>query len=114
MANPPRSIAENDARAPDSFPMGVRAPATMTEPGMWRPPSFLRGCQLTCYVERSSYRRVAFAFMPRTVRAFCITAEAVARERERVGGDPKDMDVSRVVELDKLELRVVGSRDVHM
>ena len=23
------------ASAPDSFPMGVRAPATMTEPGMW-------------------------------------------------------------------------------
>src|SRR5256714_2221996 len=52
--------------------------------------------------------------MARTVRAFCITAESVARERERVGGNPKDMDVSRVVELDKLELRDVGPRDVHM
>src|SRR3954454_8191736 len=52
--------------------------------------------------------------MARTVRAFCITAESVARERERVGGDPKDMDVSRVIELDKLELRDVGPRDVHM
>jgi crotonyl-CoA carboxylase/reductase len=52
--------------------------------------------------------------MARTVRAYCITAESVARERERVGGDPKDMDVSRVIELDKLELRDVGPRDVHM
>jgi crotonyl-CoA carboxylase/reductase len=52
--------------------------------------------------------------MPRTVRAYCITTEAVARERERVGGDPKDMDVSRVIELDKHELREVGPRDVHM
>src|SRR3982751_4854363 len=51
--------------------------------------------------------------MPRTVRAYCITTDAVARERERVGGDPKNMDVSRVVELDKLELRDVGPRDVH-
>ena len=52
--------------------------------------------------------------MARTVRAYCITAESVARERERVGGNPKDMDVSKVVELDKLELRDVGPRDVHM
>src|SRR3954453_9353206 len=52
--------------------------------------------------------------MSRTVRAFCITAESVAGERERVGGDPKDMDVSRVIELDKLELRDVWPRDVHM
>jgi hypothetical protein len=34
MATPPRSIALNDANAPDSFPMGVRADETMTEPGM--------------------------------------------------------------------------------
>ena len=42
--------------------------------------------------------------MPRTVRAWCITAEAVARERQRVGDDPGQMDVSRVIELDKIEL----------
>src|SRR5437763_4654063 len=52
--------------------------------------------------------------MARTVRAYCITTEAVARERERVGGDPKDMDVSRVIELDKVELRALGPHDVHM
>src|SRR5438105_1124283 len=38
MANPPNSDAENDASAPDSLPMGVRAPETMTEPGM--PPGY--------------------------------------------------------------------------
>src|SRR5205809_382500 len=39
---------------------------------------------------------------PRTVRAYAITSEAVARERERVGGDPEDMDISKVVQLDKI------------
>ena len=29
MAAPPRSAAESEASAPDIFPMGVRAPATM-------------------------------------------------------------------------------------
>src|SRR5437879_7668104 len=52
--------------------------------------------------------------MPRTVRAYCITTEAVARERERVGGDVAQMDVSRVIELDKLELADLGPNDVHL
>ncbi|HEX9530689.1 MAG TPA: hypothetical protein VF954_06100 [Acidimicrobiales bacterium] len=52
--------------------------------------------------------------MPRTVRAYCITAESVARERERVGGDARQMDVSRVIQLDKLELREMGPADVHL
>jgi len=52
--------------------------------------------------------------MPRTVRAYCITADAVARERERVGGETEKMDVSRVIELDKVELRDAGPRDVHL
>ena len=52
--------------------------------------------------------------MARTVRAYCITAESVARERERVGDDLEQVDVSRVIELDKLELRDVGPNDVHM
>ena len=30
----PRSVAGSEASAPDSFPMGVRAEETMTEPGM--------------------------------------------------------------------------------
>ncbi len=52
--------------------------------------------------------------MGRTVPAYCITAEAITRERERVGGDLDKVDVSRVIELDKLELPDLGSRDVHM
>ena len=32
IAKPPRSAAENDASVPLSLPIGVRAPATMTEP----------------------------------------------------------------------------------
>src|SRR5256885_12628379 len=52
--------------------------------------------------------------MSRTVRAYCITAEAVARENERSGGNFDDVDVSKVVELDKLELRDAGPRDVHL
>ena len=34
MANPPSSAALNPASAPDILAMGVRAPATMTDPGM--------------------------------------------------------------------------------
>src|SRR5215472_16725727 len=34
MAKPPRSMALKPASAPESLPIGVRAPATMTEPGM--------------------------------------------------------------------------------
>ncbi|MFP5327333.1 MAG: alcohol dehydrogenase catalytic domain-containing protein, partial [Acidimicrobiia bacterium] len=52
--------------------------------------------------------------MARTVRAYSITAEAIAAERERAGGDPREMDVSRVVTLDKVELRDPGPTDVHM
>jgi hypothetical protein len=52
--------------------------------------------------------------MSRTVRAYAITAEAVAREKERVGGDVDKMDVANVIELDKLELREMGPQDVHV
>jgi crotonyl-CoA carboxylase/reductase len=52
--------------------------------------------------------------MGKTVRAYAITSEAVARERERVGGVVDDMDVANVIALDKLELRDVGPKDVHM
>jgi len=51
--------------------------------------------------------------MPRTVRAYAITSEAVARERERVGDDLENMDISKVIELDKLELPDLGPTDVH-
>jgi crotonyl-CoA reductase len=52
--------------------------------------------------------------MSKTVRAYSITSEAVAAERERVGGNPADMDVSKVIGLDDLELRDVGPTDVHI
>ena len=34
MAMPPRSVAANPANAPESLPIGVRAPLRMTEPAM--------------------------------------------------------------------------------
>src|SRR3954451_2564021 len=37
MAKPPRFIAVKLLSAPESFPIGVRAPATMTEPGIETP-----------------------------------------------------------------------------
>ena len=45
-------------------------------------------------------------------RAFVITAEAIAKESERVGGDLEKFDVSRVIQLDQLELPEMGPRDV--
>ena len=42
--------------------------------------------------------------MARTVRAYSITAEAVAQERDRVGGNTTDVDVSKVITIDELEL----------
>jgi crotonyl-CoA carboxylase/reductase len=52
--------------------------------------------------------------MSRTVRAYSISTDAIAAERDRVGGNPADMDVSKVVALDTIELRDVGPTDVHM
>src|SRR3954451_5735700 len=52
--------------------------------------------------------------MSRTVRAYSISTDAIAKERERVGGNPADMDVSNVVALDTGELRDVGPTDVDM
>ena len=47
-------------------------------------------------------------------RAYSITTEAVAREAERAGGDFEKVDVSKVIALDELELRPVGTHDVRM
>jgi NADPH:quinone reductase-like Zn-dependent oxidoreductase len=52
--------------------------------------------------------------MPTMTKAYAITAEAIARETEAVGGDPADVDVSKVVQLDDLELRDLGQRDVRL
>ena len=51
--------------------------------------------------------------MPKT-RAYSIRAEDIAAERERVGGDLDQLDVSRVIRLDDLELREVGRGDVQL
>lgn len=47
-------------------------------------------------------------------RAFAISADAIAAERERVGGDLDQFDVARVIHLDEHTLREVGPQDVHL
>ncbi len=48
-------------------------------------------------------------------RAYSITNDAIAAEQKRVGGsDPSQIDVSRVIQLDELELREMGPTDVHL
>jgi NADPH:quinone reductase-like Zn-dependent oxidoreductase len=52
--------------------------------------------------------------MTTMTRAYAITAEAVAAEAQRTGESPEDIDVSNVVQLDDLELRDLGPRDVRL
>ncbi len=52
--------------------------------------------------------------MTTMTRAYSITAERLAAETEASGGDPSAIDVSKVVALDDLELRDLGSHDVRM
>ncbi len=47
-------------------------------------------------------------------RAYAITADAVAREAERAGGDYDKVDVAKIIKLDELELRALGPRDVKL
>ena len=47
-------------------------------------------------------------------RAYAITAEAIAAERQRVDNDLDKFDASRVIQLDEVELRPMGPRDVHL
>ena len=47
-------------------------------------------------------------------RAFAITAEAIAVETERVGGDLAKFDVGNVIRLDELELAQVGPSEVKL
>jgi NADPH:quinone reductase-like Zn-dependent oxidoreductase len=48
------------------------------------------------------------------IKAYSITAESVASERARVGGDLDKVDNARVVGLDTLELPEMGPTDVHL
>jgi crotonyl-CoA carboxylase/reductase len=52
--------------------------------------------------------------IPNMPKAYSIRADSIAEERERVGGDLDQFDVSRVIRLDDLELREMGPSDVHM
>lgn len=47
-------------------------------------------------------------------QAFSISAESIATESKRVGGDMDQFDVSRVIALDSVELREVGHADVRI
>jgi NADPH:quinone reductase-like Zn-dependent oxidoreductase len=46
--------------------------------------------------------------------AYSISAESIAKERERVGDDLAQVDVSRIIQLDQLELPQLGENDVHL
>jgi crotonyl-CoA carboxylase/reductase len=47
-------------------------------------------------------------------RSYSISVDAIAAERQRVGGDLSQFDVSRVIRLDELKLRDMGRRDVQL
>ncbi len=47
-------------------------------------------------------------------RAYCITADAIAAERKRVGDDLTKFDIASVVQLDEVELRELGPSDVRL
>jgi NADPH:quinone reductase-like Zn-dependent oxidoreductase len=49
-----------------------------------------------------------------TVPAYSITTDAIAAEQERSGTNPADIDVSKVLQLDELELRPLGPGDVRL
>ncbi len=48
------------------------------------------------------------------VRAYSISAADIASEKARSGGDVAKFDFANVLKLDRLELRAVGPRDVHL
>ena len=52
--------------------------------------------------------------MARTVKAYSISASDIAAEHARTGDAGDDFDIAGVVQLDDLELREVGPRDVHL
>lgn len=47
-------------------------------------------------------------------RAYAITADAVAAEKERTGGNYDEVDLAAIVKLDELELPATGPRDVRL
>jgi len=47
-------------------------------------------------------------------KAYSISADSIAEESARVGGDLDQFEISRVIKLDELQLREMGPSDVHM
>jgi len=47
-------------------------------------------------------------------QAYSISVDSIAAERDRVGGDLQKVDVSRVIQLDEVELAELGAGDVHL
>jgi NADPH:quinone reductase-like Zn-dependent oxidoreductase len=47
-------------------------------------------------------------------KSYSISAESIAQESDRVGGDLAKFDIASVIKLDDLELREMGPGDVHM
>ena len=47
-------------------------------------------------------------------RAYAITAEAIATEHDRVGGDFDQIDIARIIQLDELVLPELQPRDVKL
>ncbi|MFP6664207.1 MAG: hypothetical protein VCC00_08415, partial [Deltaproteobacteria bacterium] len=47
-------------------------------------------------------------------RAYAITADAVAAEKERTGGNFDEVDLAAIVKLDEVELPATGVRDVRL
>jgi crotonyl-CoA carboxylase/reductase len=47
-------------------------------------------------------------------KSYSISADSIAEETARVGGDLEQFEISRVIKLDDLELREMGPKDVHM
>jgi NADPH:quinone reductase-like Zn-dependent oxidoreductase len=52
--------------------------------------------------------------MPRTVRAYAVTSEAIRKEKERVGGDLEKVRLSNILKLDTLTLPDPGPKDVRI
>ena len=52
--------------------------------------------------------------MARTVKAYSISADDIASEKQRVADGASDIDIASVIKLDDLELREMGGSDVHM
>ena len=47
-------------------------------------------------------------------RSFCITAEAIAKEQERIGDALDELDFARVIQLEEVELPPLGPSDVKL